>query len=651
MNVFDKVNEQIDDIQNGKHEHHPFYMFEPWDVEERDPEIYKKAEEDGFDLFNPELVKYVGSDPHPFQSGYFLSTKKLRVLLAGSQVGKSKCPRIEVFIMATGEIPFSMRYNKGVNTGIKRTVDVLNIDRFGRFDSKTGEFIDKNKNAKPDDSWDCGEIVGVGIYPQEKIAPPGSQIWVGTFQEPKTTYWWPQLAENIEGEFPDDFYDRTKANDGLNKTEGIIFTKRNCRIIFLTYEMGYKKFEAQMAHAYVADEEMPNAEIFNSAQQHARFRSITMTPLNGMTWSKKVIFPEKKNNHIDVFHATQYDSPYQDKKDLEEKRKTMESWARGSRIWGLYSEVKGEPFFGSEGRTKLIRWASVNTIRAFKYAGFSPTKDYFGIKSQPNITPIPGLLDTPVSMQLCQDDNKVNTWRIYEDRKAVVGYALSADPSEGAETPEAVGDICAAGIMRPPVGDEKKPVIVATIRSTTEVIAFARICSFALRHYNNALLMPERGRGSANATFGLELDDWPHWGYTTTTQNSTGLQRKKKGFDTNSATRDIIFDLIRDWIDMFDIDEYSYICDEPLLRELAAAIVTIKGNGAKRCDHTNDGTLDSAIWFGILCYLFKNNPEQVKCNVKEISKKNAHSRFVNEAKHNSFCGMTAMGYRKVGVNG
>jgi len=650
MDVFDRLNEDLDRIADGDQEAHAFYFFEPWDVEKRPEEIIAKALEDGIDLRDPDFIRYVGQDPHQFQSGYMLSINKLRIMLGGSQIGKSFAPKIETAIMTTGEIPFSLRYDLGVDTKIKRKTTKENILRFGRFDSSSGEFIDfnwKSPESKGWKEWDCGNIIGVGVYPQEKIAPPGSQIWIGTFKEAKVNYWWPSVAENLYKEFPESFYDRTRGNKGTNKQDGIVYADRDCLVKFITYEQGHDRFEAKMAWSYIGDEEMPNSDIWHSAQEHAKFRSIVMTPLNGITWSKKLIFPKNRNKDIQVFHATQYDSPYQDKEDIEIKRKGMESWYRGSRCWGFFTEIKGEPFYD---RKKILKWIA-SYSRVYEWKKFQPSKTYHEMISKPHITHLPGLMDTPVNSVLCSQTNKMNTWRVYEDPIPGVGYVLTIDPSEGAETPEAVGDICAATMSRPPMKEKEeiKPVMVATIRSTLETIQFARVCSYGLRHYNNALLAPEHGRGSANATLKLELDEYPYWYFLTTTQDSTGKQREKKGFDVNSATRDIIFELVRDWLDDFEEDEYPYIPDEPLLKELAAAVLSVKGE-KKRCDHTSEGTLDSAITFGIMCYIYKFDANQIRCNVEYTAKKKAISRFKKQPlQQKAPCGMSSIGYRNGGT--
>jgi len=644
MNIIERVSDDIIKYGNTDHDMHPFYLFEPWDVEKRSEHQLKMASDDGIDLFDADFIKHAGTDPHPFQAGYLMSKKPIRILIGGSQIGKSISPRMEIMMMCTGEVPYALRYKKGVDSGVPRLQTKENIIRWGRRDIITGEIIDHNwKATKDGKAWNCGNVIGVGIWPRDKIAPNGSQIWIGTFHEALTNYWWPSVAENVDKEYPDDFVDVRKGNKGTNKNDGIIFTQRDCRIKFLTYEQGHKKFEAKKAWTYIADEEMPSSSIWASAQDHSHSQSIVMTPLNGITWSKNLLLPNTKNPEAEVFHATQYDSPYQDNEEVDARRRTQEQWQRAARVWGQYAEQRGEPYYD---RKKLNAWIH-KYRRPYYLAQYAPTEVYYGIRSRPEITPIPGLMATNVSQtRIDTEETSIDEWRIYEDLKPGVGYLLSADLAEGAPTPEEAGDMSAAIISRNPIGEEeKKPVIVATIRSTQEILPFARTCSYAMRYYNNALLASETGRGSANTAFQMELDDWPHWFHTTVMRNSTGKAREKKGFDINQSSRDMIFELIGDWIGDFDDNEYPCIPDEPLLKELAASIVNVTAGGKKRCDHPRDGTLDTTIAFGIMCYVYKECSNQIKCNVADKPRQR-FSRFQTANPDKALCGMSSMGYKE-----
>jgi len=639
--IFDRVASDIDSSANRIYDTHPFFMFEPWDVKKRADWIIKQAQEDGIDLYAPEYIRHIKQDPHTFQSGYMESQKFLRVLLAGSQVGKSYPAFMELVIMASGQLPYSLRYERGYDTGIKRAVTKENILRFGRLDTRTGELIDNNWRKKPDpQEWDCGTVKGAGVYPQEKIAPEGSQLWIGTYQRAFNNFWWPRLAAN-KLLIPPQFIDKSKGNRGYQKQENTVNMVRGIKLVCITYESGYQRFEAEKAWNVVLDEEATDKRIFDAAQQHAQWFSLVFTPYNGITYSKDIIFPDSMTSSSQVFHATQYDSPYQDPAEIEKRLETMEKWVRGARVWGLPTEQTGMPYFD---RVKVMGWMS-KFSPTYELSKFSPAEAYDGMLTNFSLHKLPGLMNVNIRRNIVEEDNKQNVWKVFEERKPNVPYVFSADPAEGAETPEAVGDMSAGGIMRPPMGEEEKPQIVATTRSTLEVIPFARSCSYAIRYYNNCLVAPEAKRGSANAAFAGELKDYPFWYKHTSVQDSTGRARQQNGFDTNSATRDIIFELIGDWLNDFSENDYPCIPDYELLKELAGAIVAVGRGGKKRCDHTNDGTLDSAIWFGILLYVFKYAPEQIRCNLRTPIKE---SRRRNETPLlRAPCNMSAMGYRKV----
>ena len=119
-----------------------YKYFEPWDVEDRDAEIYKIANADGVNLFHDDYVRTGNVGKHPFQSGYLLSTKRKRGTIGPSQGGKSLPALIEIGCMASGEFPISLQYDKGEDSGVERLVTNLNIRRRGRFSKETGRVID-----------------------------------------------------------------------------------------------------------------------------------------------------------------------------------------------------------------------------------------------------------------------------------------------------------------------------------------------------------------------------------------------------------------------------------------------------------------------------------------------------------------------------
>jgi len=645
MDILSRVADHIQATADQKHDKHPFYMFEPWNVKERSEEIKAKAREDDAQIYTPEFTDIFGTDPHSFQSGYFQSTKKIRLLIAGSSTGKSICPLIETGIMVSGVIPYTFRYAPGVDTGVPRVISKENILRFGRIDSSTKQIIDYNWRKRQSQNWqewNCGNIVGAGLYPQEKISEPGKQIWIATVAESIKKFWWPMLANPDTRIMPSDFIDTTKGNNGYNISTNTIHCIRGMTIFILSFEQGHMKLESVRAHAIVEDEETTTPELFASAQEHAPdgYVTIAMTPLKGITWSRGLVF--NKGIDADRFHACQYDSPYQDPKEIDRRRTTYPKWIRQSRCWGIYSEQSGEPYFD---RAKLNVWLQNYSSMHYDLVTFTAKSQWFTMKGNPRISSLPGLIDTEVYKNQALDTEEGTTaWRQYEDRLPGVGYVLAADAAEGAEIPEEAGNINAAEIMRLAKGDEDHDRMVCTIRSTLPTKAFAKICAYALRYYNNALLAAESGQGAENKAFELEVEDWPHWYESTVTRDATGTPRKKRGFVMKSNQRDAIFKGIEEYIGEFDDDEYPHIPDQPLLKELAAAIKGKKG----RCDHTKRGSLDSGICFGILLHVIKHDSDQIKCNFMPKPKQNRRRQPQNASRVP--CGLQMLGM-KGAING
>lgn len=614
MKAFADIGNAIDDFGSKKHEENSFfYHFEPWNVEPRPEWVIQQALSDNVNLRDPEFTKFAGADPHPFQTGYLFSEKKFRSIIAGNQLGKSIVDLIEDIILLTGEVPISLRHPKGFDTGVKRMVNKLNIQRFGRCDVRTGKVIDHSTKAEKTPEWDCGTIKGAGVFPLHRVADPGSRIWIGTYMRARDQYWWPRFFDPKKSIIPSHLIDRSRGNEGFDTKNYVVYLIRNTEINMLTYEQGYNRFEAESKYVIrkvTLDEEPEDERVLQSAQQRCPQLSLIETPILGVTWSKKFILPEKPNPNLDIFHATQYDSPYQLQSDIEALRDNMEAWDIGARVYGIPTEQTGKPYYD---RTRLNLW-----ISKFKESGklvrFVPQEEYFRMVDSPDISTLPGLMSVGVKMVEAGEDDRRSTWRIYEEPNPRMAYICSADPAEGGETPDAASDMCAARIMRPPEEKrgEKRPVTVASIRSTLETTQFARVVAHACRVFNNCLLAAETQRHAVNAMFASELRDYPYWYRFVTLNDKSQKPKQHFGFDTSASTRHALFDLIGDYIREVE-DDLHGIPDLDLLKELAACV---KGKNG-RPDHPRDGTLDSAIPFGVILYVIKNSPDQITNNREE----------------------------------
>jgi len=604
------IAEFLEQKTSGVYPIHPFWYFEPWDVARRPEWVMKLAEQDGVDLHNEDFARHIGNAPHPFQSGFILSTARFRGSIAATQVGKSHPVFIEIGIMVSGQKPISLSFDKGVDTGVARIVSRENVIRYGRFDVRSGKFLDHDLTKEPSEEWNCGNIIGAGVYPDSKIAPAGAVIWVGTTNRALTELWWPKLSQGSASLIPEEFIDRKVGVNGYIKSEYTIAFHRDIRLPIISYESGFRKFESINTWATFFDEEPPDQQCVTAAVNHTDRFAVVETPYMGITYTKKLMFPNSKSDDHEVFHATAYDSPYLTPDVIAHRRTMMPVWEIIARIWGVHTEPRGKPFYD---RSKINAW--INRFRLpFQLFKFCPTEAYYGIKKLIPDSEHKSLMEVSVSRTVETVENRQDVWRVYEERKEGYAYYLMADSAEGAELPEEAGDVLAALVMRKPIDQsrEEKPKIVASLRSTLPTQAFARVCSYALRYYWNALLCAEGPtRGSFNALFFAELKDYPYWFKQMSLRDSTRKVREVFGFDTNQATRGAIFEGIRDWLADYDENEYPEIPDEPLLIELAGCVVVYK-QGKPRPDHDRKGSLDTTLCFGQGIYIYKHYADQIK---------------------------------------
>lgn len=582
-----------------------FMAYEPFDVQRRPDWVHAQMKADGVDLYEPWILEVIKGDPHPFQIGYHMSLARHRILLASTQSGKSWCALIDAIIMATRQVPYSMRYPAGVDTGVKRPINAENIIRWGRRSVIGGHFIDNNTKAKRDGTWDCGNIIGVGVYPTDKYCPAGKQIWIGTTAQALLKFWWPKMTPGSKCIIPHEFIDTSKGNKGYDRTHNVVHFINDTDLIFTTYESQYDKFEAEKAHACILDEEPPNEKILAAAGTHAKYLSIVETPYRGITYSEEFIFNKDKTKRPEVFHCCAYDSPYKYQEDIDAERKLMKPWEIKPRIWGLFAEVTGDPYYD---RDKLQAWYDRMKAKEerVRYGRLVPQMEYDDVEELCNIT---------VKLEETDELNEEDVWRIFELPVKGVGYVCGVDIAEGAENPADAADRQAVCIRRLPLPGtrEKKSVKVASLRSTLEVSPFAHIVVAGCSFYNNALLAPESMRGYHNGAFMVEVQNYPYFYMMMTTSDATKRPKSRKGFVTNPKNRNDLFNFFQRTIAENEVEDPPPFKDMDLVRELLMAVVGKNG----RCDHTRKGSLDTAVADGITLYVAEVSPEQIGCNKKE----------------------------------
>ncbi|NCC59981.1 MAG: hypothetical protein EOM12_03385 [Verrucomicrobiae bacterium] len=593
----------------GLEKPHPFWHFEPWDVKKRSDEVIDLANKDMVDLYSKEMMLHNLQDPHPFQTGYLKSTKPIRGLLGPTQGGKSKCPLMEITMMATGHVPIAFRYEEGEDTGIERIITEENIIRWGRRDTSTGEIIDYDSSqlkSRPTGwkEWNCGNIIGVGRYPEGKIAQPGDLIWIGTTLKALKQQWWPKITPTPACEIPEEFFDTRKCNNGVNSEDTTIYYTSGVAVVIITYESKWDRFEARGVHAIFLDEEPEDARVIPAAITHCKYLSITATPYRGITYMKDLLFPEEHNPALYLSHACAYDSPYLTAEKIAVNRTICPDYEIGARIWGMPTAIRGRPYFSD--------------IRKIQYWRRKYKIPYTLSRIMPDKIVENSGQDFTAKLIPSEDEKDGMTWRIYEEVIPDTAYWLTADSAEGAEVEEEAGDSLSSIIFRSPKKGETKPVIVAELDTWVDIQVFANMCLAACRYYNSALMCAEGPtRGSYNALFYAETRDYPYWYRQTTIKDATRKMRKTIGFDTNTATRKAIIDNLAIWITEYGMDEFPEINSERVLKQMAECVVKFK-NGKPRPDHETNGAMDLLICMGQGYHVFNYYREQIRCNRKKV---------------------------------
>lgn len=601
MDAIDKLSTFL---QNQTEENYrdPFYLFEAWDVEERSDEVKEMADEEGIDLYSDEAIKMYGHDPHPFQTGLMTSTKSTVVGFSGNQSGKSYCIIVFMIIVATGELPYCFRYEKGEDTGIKREICKSNITRFGRFSIETGELLDYDFHTSEDGTWNCGNIVGAGAFPKELITPKNNDIkelWICTKKAPWESMWWPKLNDLI----PKHLLDTTRGNNGFSGIrDRLVYLVGGFQIRGVTYDQGKTSFEAIKVPMAVIDEEPPQ-DVYGAIVFHSERRRLVTTPYNGVSWTyHDLLVPStQENSKIDVFHSTQYDSPYITRDWIEDNRATIKRWEVKARIWGMHCDNEGKPWY--EHHHKYLASLLINSLDISEAVDFVPTQEVKSFRDMPQI---------PVMKLPYTGEKERGEWEVYEDRVHGVAYWLAADTAEGCETDaEQAADRNTGFIFREPIGKENQdfPVCVAACRSTRGTIEFTRACIYAATYYNCALLAPEV-RGETGAVFATEGREYPYFYRMTVINNKTNRPTKKIGYITSPRTRQIIFDNINDLLNTFCTLTEPPFTYKPLIREIQTCIV---GKGG-RPDHSKHGTTDSLVAYGVGIYVYKIDRSQIRCH-------------------------------------
>ena len=552
-----------------------FNFFESFDVEKNPAWLIELAKQYDVEL-KPE-----GS---LFQTGLLLDkteTPNYTMSIAGSQTGKSRALLIEAIIWATGKVPIALAFDKGVDTGIPRKITPANIARFGLREDGT-----------------CGNVVGVGRYPIEKIPPPrsGAQVWIASYAEVSHKMWETRLRELI----PPSFLDSKRNNEGWSYVRKTFSFITGAQIRLVSYEQKYRKQEGEMAHGIILDEEPPDRQYFISATEHCKYLRICFTPISGLGWSYYDCYlPAIQNKNGSIYTCTQYGSPFQTKERVDAKLKTYKPYEIQSRIFGCFSETVGKPYYSWELTQQFLK-------------AYIPRHVLSRIIPMSKPETARDALDIKMRLEPAESEGD-DVWEIYEKVNQNDAYWLSADVAEGNENPDEAGDYSVAYVRRLPHNDEKDPVMVAALRSHMRNVEFAWMCLYSAIYHNCCLIAPETGVSADGAVFITTINDYPYIYRHANINHKTQQVQEKMGFDSRGgAARKYAVDLVGTWL--VDHLDNSKIYHYPLLKELSELIV---GKGGKP-DHPLRGSSDCVIAYGISEYIRDLAKNQIRCNRQRL---------------------------------
>jgi len=622
-----EVKQFLQDSMGESAQEHPYYQFEPWDIEKPyKKNILELAKQFGIDFEDAHLIKTIGKAPREFQTGYMFSDAFIRIMFAGNQLGKTFCILVDKIIRLTAEVPLALRMPKGQDTFQLRAITSNNIKRFGRINKADGKIIDHDEEAEKNSLlWDCGTIKGAGEYPKKRIAPPGSKIWIVTYKQARDEAWWPML----KGMIPTHLLDRSKGSQmepGFDNSEHIVYLQRGTSIHFITYEQGATRLEAagnlqefENLAEIVFDEEPPDDTYYSVAMQRVSAISLITTPYMGLSWTYDDIFLKAADSpDIEIFHATQFDCPYKTEAEVMVKLRNTKKWQVAARIFGLHSEQSGRPYYEE-------MYEQIGTKIRQAHAAFDLMKIY------PSFT-----WDHPMdiarkrSQIVLVDANETDrdAWEIYERAKPDTAYFMSVDTAEGSEDEKQEQDRHSAHVFRLPTENEPDwPVQVATIDSGVECDQFAPLCLYACGYYNNCMIAPE-SVGKSAGIFLLLTRDWMYKYTMTVINDITKKPTEKYGFSTQASNRTLVFDLVGQMMkDCAELPMFG-LRQSKVLAQISGTIV---GKGG-RPDHKKRKRNDALMALGIGYYVYKNSKETILDHADAFAKDNKMGAFERYAK-------------------
>jgi len=533
-----------------------------------------------------------------------MSTKYMRMSVAANQDGKSYDRAIEAVIMMTGELPYSLRVPAGVDTGVVRTLSRANIIRWGRRDKTSKKILDHNWEATKDGTWDCGNIIGVGVYPIQKICKErGQQVWICTYKQARDDVW----VELFQKLIPEHCLDKKQGTDGYSKSEFIFYLLDGRSIRLKTYDQGWERVEAFKAWHIILDEEPPDRKYYTGCVLHAYTLSFSFTPLRGMSWVYTDLYESWKNGSqdIDIFQATKYDSPYAIVSEVERQERLLKGWEREPKIYGRFAAQEGKPYYDWEFCKKYI-------------SDYIPNHKLATIFPRETCRRVDEAVRSRMNVKVLQErGTETGVWEIYEDPIPGEAYWMTADCGRGSDDPEQAQDFSVSYIFRRPRHDKSEnpewPICVACLRSSELTENFAWLSLYGAILYNCASIIVET-KGEDGSAYFVELREYPFWFKMTLVNDKSKKTTERIGFDTNARTRTPLFNKLRKYINAHE--EKSHIPHYDLLIEMSK-IVWRKG----RPDHPEGGTSDCTVSYCLGLWMWEEAPYQIHDNSKRVKER------------------------------
>ena len=242
------------------------------------------------------------------------------------------------YILGTDERDRLHRYWHGIRDAIIE----IGIDCYRSFTSEHEAFLKTtaketvllggNSSAK---TWTAAAkftAVMIGQHPTIKIKTPCSG-WVAC-EDFALTKEGPLKALLVLG---------AQYIEGYNAQAKVITYKNGSTCQIKSYESGWKKFQSAAVDVVWLDEEPPE-DIFKECRLRTLRTSglifISMTPLEGLTWSHDMLF--EAENETEVFEVTLFDNFTLAEADIERTIGGYSEQEKQARVYGKYTQMAGQ---------------------------------------------------------------------------------------------------------------------------------------------------------------------------------------------------------------------------------------------------------------------------------------------------------------------